>query len=118
MLELFFSEVLEVLLVPTELREERDEELLTPLVPPPLTPLDEEVPMVVPLKEPESSCFEVGLLIEPPAGVRVPLPLAVVAPPLIGLTEEPVVALDEPLLAVLLLPFAICVPPRPPRRSL
>ena len=125
-LELFLGE--EVLLPPLTVadvpREERDEELLTPLVVLPLIPLG-LFAIVEPLKVPESSFFEIGLLTLLPSArvvVELLMPLRSSATvPLTGRVEEPF-TLAEPRLVVPLVPVAICVPPldssRPPRRSL
>lgn len=128
-LELLLGEE-EVLLPPLIVaevpREEREEELLTPLVPLPLNELG-LLAMVEPLSVPESSSFEMGLLTLPPS-VRVVVPDGVPTPlrisatePLTGRAVEPP-TFAEPRFAVLFVPPAICVPPldssRPPSRSL
>ena len=96
-------------------REEREEELLTPLTPPPLVGREALGLMVVPLRVPDSSFLWVGLAIServvPTFSGTLPLDTA-------GRAEEP----PREDVALPLVPPAICVPPRevdtPPNCSL
>ena len=89
----------------------RDEELLTPRVPLSLMVRGAVELMVVPLRVLESSPLVVGLLSEEPLSVVVPLWML----PEPGRTDG---RTDDEVVVVVLVPVAICVPPRPPRRSL
>ena len=92
-------------------REEREEELLDPLTPPPLVVREAGCLIVVPFSVPESSLLLVGLVIstleEPPLVEPDTLPAE-------GRAEEPTVA---PPRKEELVPPAICVPPREPSLS-
>lgn len=89
---------------------ERDEELLTPLVPLPLVVRGAVVLMVVPLKVLESSPLVVGLVGTVPLSVVPPCKL-----PEPGRTEG---RTEEEVVVPVLVLVTICVPPLPPRRSL